>query len=95
MAYQREREREKAYMKYPLASKTWDEAEYQAVMKVLGGDYYKMGSYCKQFEKAYAEWAGTKYAVFCNSGSSANLLAIAALRHDPRCLTVTNQHGLA
>ena len=59
MAYQRE----KAYMKYPLASKTWDE-EYQAVMKVFGGDYYKMGSYCKQFEKAYAEWAGTKYAVF-------------------------------
>ena len=74
-------------MKYPLASKTWDEAEYQAVMKVFGGDYYKMGSYCKQFEKAYAEWAGTKYAVFCNSGSSANLLAIAALRHDPRFLT--------
>ena len=83
MAYQRE----KAYMKYPLASKTWDEAEYQAVMKVFGGDYYKMGSYCKQFEKAYAEWAGTNYAVFCNSGSSANLLAIAALRHDPRFLT--------
>lgn len=27
-----------------------------------------------QFEKEWAQWIGTKYAVFCNSGSSANLL---------------------
>lgn len=71
-------------MKYPLASKTWNETEYQSVMKVLGQDFYTMGSYCRQFEEAYAEWAGTKYAVFCNSGSSANLLALSAIRNDPR-----------
>ncbi len=27
-----------------------------------------------EFEKQWASWIGTKYAVFCNSGSSANLL---------------------
>lgn len=71
-------------MKYSLASKSWNEAEYQAMMSVLSGDYYKMGAICKQFEKEYASWAGAKYAVFCNSGSSANLLALAAMRYDPR-----------
>ncbi len=32
------------------------------------------GSLTLQFEKEWAQWIGTKYAVFCNSGSSANLL---------------------
>lgn len=71
-------------MKYGLASKSWNEAEYQAMMKVLSGDYYKMGEYCRTFEEKVAEWTGSKYAVFCNSGSSANLLSVAAIRHDPR-----------
>ncbi len=71
-------------MSYQLASKSWDEKEYQAIMGVLSDDYYKMGSICKNFEEAYAEWNGAKYAVFCNSGSSANLLAVAAMHHDPR-----------
>lgn len=32
-----------------------------------------------EFEKKFAEWIGTKYAVFVNSGSSANLLMLYAL----------------
>ncbi len=71
-------------MKYSLASKSWNETEYQAIMGVLSGDFYKMGEKCKQFEEDYAAWANVKYAVFCNSGSSANLLALASLRYDPR-----------
>jgi len=31
------------------------------------------------FEKKYSEWLGTKYSVFVNSGSSANLLMLSAL----------------
>lgn len=69
---------------YSLASKSWNETEYQAMMGVLSGDYYKMGAVCKKFEQDYAKWTGIKYAVFCNSGSSANLLALAAVRYDPR-----------
>tara|TARA_Y100001937_G_scaffold128513_1_gene205596 strand:- start:367 stop:1539 length:1173 start_codon:yes stop_codon:yes gene_type:complete len=32
------------------------------------------------FEKKYSEWLGRKYSVFCNSGSSANLLMLSALQ---------------
>ena len=32
-----------------------------------------------EFEKKFAKWIGSKYALFCNSGSSANLLMISAL----------------
>jgi CDP-6-deoxy-D-xylo-4-hexulose-3-dehydrase len=71
-------------MKYPLASISWDSKEYQAAMKVLSGDMYSMGKYTEEFEASYAAWAGVKYAVFCNSGSSANLLALAACLYDPR-----------
>ena len=33
-----------------------------------------------EFEKAWASWTGTKYAVMVNSGSSANLLALYAMK---------------
>jgi len=71
-------------MKYELASKSWDASEYQAVMNVFSKNMYKMGGYCSSFEEEFARWTGAKYAVFCNSGSSANLLAVAAIRNDPR-----------
>ena len=32
------------------------------------------------FEKEWSEWTGTRYSVFLNSGSSANLITLAALR---------------
>lgn len=70
-------------MKYPLASKTWEAEEYQAALKVLAGDHYSMGEYTLEFEKAYAKWSGSKYAIFCNSGSSANLLALSACLENP------------
>jgi len=35
--------------------------------------------YCDLFEKRFAKLVGSKYAMLCNSGSSANLLAISAL----------------
>ena len=33
------------------------------------------------FEKEWSEWVGVKHSVFVNSGSSANLITIAALKH--------------
>ena len=33
-----------------------------------------------EFEKKFSKWLGTKYSVFCNSGSSANLLMLSALQ---------------
>ena len=37
-------------------------------------------SQVRAFEEEWSEWLGVKYSVFVNSGSSANLLAISALK---------------
>ncbi len=71
-------------MNYPLASVSWDHNEYQAAMQVLSQDRYTMGNFCKKFEQEFADFTGTEYSVFCNSGSSANLLGLAAIKYDPR-----------
>ena len=35
----------------------------------------------KAFEKEWSEWLGVRYSVFVNSGASANLITMAALKH--------------
>ncbi|CAA0249311.1 DegT/DnrJ/EryC1/StrS aminotransferase family protein [Tenacibaculum maritimum] len=66
-------------MKYPLASSTWDSNEIKAIQSVINKDMYTMGASVKEFEHQFADYVGAKYAVMVNSGSSANLLAVAAL----------------
>jgi CDP-4-dehydro-6-deoxyglucose reductase, E1 len=66
-------------IKYPLASSTWDEKEIEAINGVIAKDMYTMGAGVKQFEENFAEYVNSKYAVMVNSGSSANLIAVAAL----------------
>ena len=39
------------------------------------------GEQTLEFEKQFAQWVGTNYALFINSGSSANLLMIYALKY--------------
>lgn len=65
--------------KYPLATATWDESEYQALQDVISSGMFTMGPKVAQFEKDFAKYIGSKYAVMVNSGSSANLLMVAAL----------------
>jgi CDP-6-deoxy-D-xylo-4-hexulose-3-dehydrase len=43
-----------------------------------------MGEEVKKFEKQFAKFFGSKYAVMTNSGSSANLIALAALALNPK-----------
>tara|TARA_A100001201_G_scaffold139968_1_gene132526 strand:+ start:644 stop:1798 length:1155 start_codon:yes stop_codon:yes gene_type:complete len=38
------------------------------------------GKVTLELEKKWSKWLGTKYSVFCNSGSSANLLMLSALK---------------
>lgn len=66
-------------MKYELASLTWDEAEKNAILAVLEKGMYTMGEKVAQFEQEFALYNRSKYCVFTNSGSSANLLMVAAL----------------
>ncbi|WP_206611181.1 DegT/DnrJ/EryC1/StrS aminotransferase family protein [Halobacteriovorax sp. HLS] len=39
------------------------------------------GSEVLAFEKEWSEWLGVKYSLFLNSGSSANILTMAAIKH--------------
>lgn len=66
-------------MDYRLSDDTWDEAEYDAIDRVLKSGFFTMGQEVAEYEKRFAKKMGSKYAVMSNSGSSANLLMIAAL----------------
>jgi CDP-6-deoxy-D-xylo-4-hexulose-3-dehydrase len=65
--------------KYPLATATWDESEYTALQDVISSGMFTMGPKVAQFERDFAKYIGSKYSVMVNSGSSANLLMVAAL----------------
>jgi CDP-6-deoxy-D-xylo-4-hexulose-3-dehydrase len=64
---------------YPLACSSWDEKERNAAHAIIDSGMCTMGAKVKEFEKKFAEKFNVKYAVFSNSGSSANLLAVASL----------------
>jgi CDP-6-deoxy-D-xylo-4-hexulose-3-dehydrase len=65
--------------KLELTSSTWDEEEKKAILEVLESGMFTMGKRVKEFERTFADYFGMKYAVMANSGSSANLIAVAAL----------------
>lgn len=65
--------------KFPLATSSWDSEELDAMKRVIDSGRFTMGEHVDRFEAAFAEYTGSKYAVMSNSGSSANLLMIAAL----------------
>jgi CDP-4-dehydro-6-deoxyglucose reductase, E1 len=68
-------------MTYSLASSTWDDEEVDVASKLLASGNLTMGPQVAEFEKQFAKYIGTKYAVMFNSGSSANLGIIAGLRY--------------
>ncbi|MBI4476592.1 MAG: aminotransferase class I/II-fold pyridoxal phosphate-dependent enzyme, partial [Acidobacteria bacterium] len=68
-------------MVYDLASTTWGPEERAAINRVLDQDQLTMGEHVRRFEEAFAARFGMKHAVMLNSGSSANLVGVAALFH--------------
>lgn len=69
---------------FPLATSSWDEREYAAIQSVVDSGFFTMGPLVEQFERDFAAQVGSGHAVMVNSGSSANLLAIAAAVLDPQ-----------
>ena len=65
--------------KFPLATSSWDSDELDAMKRVIEAGRFTMGEHVEKFELAFANYIGSQYAVMSNSGSSANLLMIAAL----------------
>ena len=66
-------------MFYELAANTWGTEEIDAIQRVIASGRFTIGPNVAAFEQAFAAYHGSKYAVMVNSGSSANLLAVAAL----------------
>ena len=66
-------------MFYDLASTTWSAEEIDAITRVLAAGRTTMGEHVRRFEEAFAARFGVRHAVMVNSGSSANLVAVASL----------------
>jgi len=63
---------------FALSVSTWGPEEVEAINRVVQSGNFTMGERVSEFEQMYADYVGTKYCVACNSGSSANLLMVAA-----------------
>lgn len=61
-------------MRVLYAQAVFGDEEKQAVLKSLENSFLSVGSLSAEFEQKIADLFGKKYAVFVNSGSSANLL---------------------
>lgn len=63
----------------PYASRVYDEKEMMSLTDATLDFWLTAGRFSDRFEKEFAEWIGVRYVNLVNSGSSANLLAFAAL----------------
>lgn len=63
----------------PPHNQVVNEQERNNLYAVADSEIYTHGLFSKEFEKRLAEFVGAKYCLLCNSGSSANLLAITVL----------------
>lgn len=72
-------------IRYHLAEDTIDSKDIDALIGWLK-TYPRLtkGKLTVEFEAKWSEWLGVRHSVFCNSGSSANLLMYGALLHSGR-----------
>jgi CDP-6-deoxy-D-xylo-4-hexulose-3-dehydrase len=65
--------------KFPLATTSWGNEEMAAMQSVIASGMFTMGKNVQAFERDFANYVGSQHCVMVNSGSSANLLMVAAL----------------
>lgn len=71
--------------KYPLVANTIDTEEFKKLSEWIATcPRVTIGPLTEQFEEKWSRWLGRNYSIFCNSGSSANLLMVAALLESGR-----------
>lgn len=68
-------------MFYELAATTWGSEEIAAIDRVVASGRFTMGEQVAAFEREFADYFGVKHGIMVNSGSSANLIAVAALAY--------------
>ena len=65
--------------KINYSGRVFDEKEMQALVDTSLDFWLTLGEKGKEFEKNFSDYLGMKKVVVCNSGSSANLLAVSSL----------------
>lgn len=78
---------------WPLASSSWDSKEIEALKRVIDSRHFTMGEITLEFEREFANWVGRRFALMVNSGSSANLLAAAALAYQKNPVSFGIERG--
>jgi len=63
----------------PVSGKVFDDKELELLVDSSLDFWLTTGRYAEVFEKRFAKVMGMRHALLCNSGSSANLLAVSAL----------------
>ncbi len=66
----------------PLMANNIAEEDFQSLIEFLKTKpIVTQSNKVREFEEAWSKWLGKKHSVFVNSGSSANLITLAALKH--------------
>jgi CDP-6-deoxy-D-xylo-4-hexulose-3-dehydrase len=68
-------------MFYELAAPSWGQEEIDAMQRVIKSGRFTMGENVARLEEEFARYHGMKHGIMVNSGSSANLVAVAALAY--------------
>jgi CDP-4-dehydro-6-deoxyglucose reductase, E1 len=63
----------------PVSGRTYDADEIVHLVDASLDFWLTTGRYADEFERRFARYLGVRHAILCNSGSSANLLAVSAL----------------
>jgi CDP-6-deoxy-D-xylo-4-hexulose-3-dehydrase len=63
----------------PIAGRVFDADELRNLADASLDFWLTTGRFAAQFEREFAQWCGLRHAMLVNSGSSANLLAVACL----------------
>lgn len=63
----------------PVSGRVFDADDLRHLLDASLDFWLTTGRYAEQFEQEFAQYLGMRHAMLCNSGSSANLLAITSL----------------
>lgn len=66
--------------KVPVSGKVFDQNDFESLISACAEGWITEGDFTSNFEKGISDFLKIRHSVFVNSGSSANLLAISALK---------------
>lgn len=77
-------------LRVPISGQVTGQPEADNAAKVAMSGHYGGGKWTLEFQKRFAEYMGARHAILCNSGSSANLLALSAIELPPKSKILTS-----